>query len=147
MRYIVVFLILVFFSSCETEESAWKFYQASAKENSALLQVQSKAGQFYGHCKIQYAEGVVDSGEVRGIVAGDTLRGIFNYVSYGGTRAVKPFLLLKSGDTLKQASGTTYTYLEIPYYFPKSIQFKKSNFQFLPIASEKYKELEGKMKK
>lgn len=135
-----------FLVSCESEGKKQLFYQATTGKNNAILALNIDKDQFYGTYKVQYADDIIDSGQVRGVVLGDTLRGRFNYISYGGSQAVKPFLLLKNGDTLKQGSGFVYTYMKIPYYLPKSIVFKASDFQFLPIKAEMYEELDAKMK-
>ncbi len=146
MNYLTAILAICFLIGCKPDASQEQFYHATTGKNNAILALNIDKNQFYGTYKVQYADDIIDSGDVRGIVIGDTLRGRFNYISYGGSQAVKPFLLLKSGDTLKQGSGFVYTYMKIPYYLPKSVVFKASDFQFLPIKTATYKALDAKMK-
>ena len=139
MKYWVVMLISCFLYSCKSEDvKPRQFYKATNKEGIALLSLTLEDNRFYGQYKIQYSTAVIDSGEVRGVIVGDTLQGRFKYISYGGSQVLKPFLLLKRGDTLKLGSGSAYTYLEIPYFLPQSIRFKDSDFQFLPISEEAF---------
>lgn len=146
MKYLVALMLWYFLIGCKSDESEQRFYSAVSKESKAVLAIKFDNGQFHGQYKVQYADNIIDSGEVRGIVIGDTLRGRFNYISYGGSKEVKPFLLLRRGDTLKLGSGATYTYMKIPYYTPESIEFKNSSFQFLPISVEDFERLNVNMK-
>lgn len=146
MKYLIAILFFCFLICCKSDNSKQQFYKARTRESAALLTLKIEKGQFYGRYKVQYKDNIIDSGEVRGVVIGDTLRGRFAYTSYGGSWEVKPFLLLKRGDTLKLGTGVAYTYLKIPYYIPKSIAFKDSSFQFLQTDAETYKALNLKMK-
>lgn len=147
MKHLLIIAVLFLLAGCKSDTSKQqKFFKATDRERSSLLVLSVKNNQFYGQYKVQYAEGIIDSGKVRGLVSGDTLKGLFTYISYGGSQAVKPFLLLKRGDTLKLGSGSIYTYLKIPYYIPKSIQFKEDDFQFLPIDEAVFKRLDANMK-
>lgn len=147
MKHLLIIAFLFLLTACNADASKQQnFFTATEGKKTSLLVLVIKNNQFYGHCKVQYAESIIDSGEVRGVVIGDTLKGRFTYISYGGAQEVKPFLLLKKGDTLKLGSGSTYTYLKIPYYIPESIQFKKDDFQFLPIEETVFKRLEEQLK-
>ena len=135
-----------FLSSCKSDGYKTKqFYKATSKQGVALLSLTVENDRFYGQYKIQYSAAVIDSGEVRGVIVADTLRGRFKYISYGGSQELKPFLLLKRGDTLKLGSGSAYTYLEIPFFLHQSIQFKDSDFQFLPISEAAFRQSDFKM--
>lgn len=147
MKYLLITAVLFLLTACKSDASKQrKFFSATDRTRTSLLMLSVKNNQFYGQYKVQYAESIIDSGEVRGVVSGDTLKGRFTYISYGGSQAVKPFLLLKRGDTLKLGSGNVYTYLKIPYYIPESIQFKEDDFQFLPIDEAVFNRLEANMK-
>ncbi|MEW5675094.1 hypothetical protein ABGT15_02150 [Flavobacterium enshiense] len=145
MKYLMFLITLGFITSCELRKPEQRFYKATAKNNVALLSLSIDDNQFYGQYKVRYSENIIDSGEVRGVLDGDTLRGRFKYLSYGGVKEVKPFLLLRRGDTLKLGNGVAYTYMKIPYYIPKSIEFRDSNFQFLPISEAAFKQSDFKM--
>ena len=147
MKHLLVLAVLFLLTACKSDASKQqKFFTATDSKRTSLLVLSVKNNQFYGQYKVQYAESIIDSGEVRGVVIGDTLKGRFTYLSYGGSQEVKPFLLLKSGDTLKLGSGSVYTYLKIPYYIQESIQFKEDDFQFLPIEEDVFRRLDVNMK-
>lgn len=147
MKHLLIIAVLVLLTGCNSDASKQqKFFTATDSKRSSLLVLSIKNNQFYGQYKVQYAESIIDSGEVRGVVIGDTLKGRFTYISYGGAQEVKPFLLLKRGDTLKLGSGSAYTYLKIPYYLQESIQFKENDFQFLPIDEDVFRRLDVNMK-
>lgn len=147
MKHLLIITVLFLLAGCKSDASKQrKFFTATDSKRTSLLVLSMKNNQFYGQYKVQYAESIIDSGEVRGMISGDTLKGLFTYISYGGSQAVKPFLLLKSGDTLKLGSGSVYTYLKIPYYIHKSIEFKKDDSQFFPVDEAVFKRLDANMK-
>lgn len=146
MKHLLLVTVLFLLAGCNPEASKQqKFFTATDSKRTSLLVLSMKDNQFYGQYKVRYAESIIDSGEVRGVVIGDTLKERFTYISYGGSKEVKPFLLLKRGDTLKLGSGNVYTYLKIPYYTQESIRFKEEDFQFLPIEEDVFKRLEANM--
>ncbi|MCG2610531.1 hypothetical protein LZZ90_03300 [Flavobacterium sp. SM15] len=147
MKYLILMVLASFLISCNSDKNKQQqFYKATRNENSAVLSLKIDNDQFYGRYKVRYADGIIDSGNVRGVIIGDTLRGRFKYISYGGNQEVKPFLLLKRGDTLRLGSGAVYKYMKIPYYTPGSIEFRTSDFQFLPINETDFKDSDSKMK-
>lgn len=145
-RLVIAAMVLFLIGCTSDKDKKQEYYKAVSKENTALLSLKIDNDEFYGNYKIRYADDIIDSGNVRGIVIGDTLRGRFSYSSYGGNKEVKPFLLLKRGDTLKLGSGAIYKYMKIPYYTPESIEFKSLDFQFVPIEERAFKELDSKIK-
>jgi hypothetical protein len=142
MKWITMLLILFALISCKPDKSPQtNFYKATEKENVALLTLTVVENSFYGHYEIRYGSSGKDFGEIRGTKVGDTLRGKFKYLSYGGNQKLEPFVLLKHGDILKLGSGVTATYMNIPYYVPKTLEFKDSSFQFHPINIKSAKDL------
>jgi hypothetical protein len=113
-----------------------KHYRAINGENTALLSITESESKFYGEYEIQYGLTGKDSGTVRGIKAGDTLRGVYHYRSFGGGKVTKPFILLRKGNTLKLGSGAETNYLNTPFYVPESVEFSDSNFLFTPLNRE-----------
>lgn len=147
MKHLLPITVLFLLVGCKSDKAKQQmFFTATDSKRTSLLVLSVKNNQFYGQYKVEHAESIIDSGEVRGVVSGDTLKGRFTYRSYGGSQEVKPFLLLKRGDTLKLGSGIAYTYLKIPYYIHNSIQFKKDDFQFLPIDEDVFNRLNANMK-
>lgn len=147
MRRLAIVIIFCFLTGCKTDSTIeQKFYMASDKENVGLLALTIVENRFYGHYKIQYSDNIFDSGDVDGAVIGDTLKGRYKYISYGGREELRPFVLLKRGNTFIMGNGIAYTYMNIPYYSPESIEFKDSNFQFHQINSSTYEKIDLKFK-
>ena len=134
MKYLTAIVVFYFLISCQNDQSLQKkYYKATDSKNVALLALTIHKDRFYGQYEVQYAGHVKDSGEVRGVIKGDTLNGRFKYISYVGSKELKPFLLLKKDETLKLGNGAIGSFLQIPYYTPESIEFRDSSFQFYEI--------------
>ena len=55
-----------FLVRCKADGKKQLFYQATTGKSSAILALNIDKDQFYGTYKVQYADDIVDSGEVRG---------------------------------------------------------------------------------
>jgi hypothetical protein len=64
-------------------ESNSASYIAVAGPDTAWLDLTIKGATFKGRCAINYNNRFVDSGEVRGLIRGDSLLGDFHYLHYG----------------------------------------------------------------
>ena len=136
---IVVFLVLVGCQSNKANE--FQFYQAVKDKDTALLKLAEFDNKFYGLLEIRYGGIGKESGEVRGEKIGDTLKGKFDYRTYGGSKKWAPFVLLKRGKTLKMGSGVATTFMNIPLFIDGTLKFEDSDFQFEPIDNTKAKQL------
>lgn len=134
---IILIATLCTLTGCSNRQAdLHKHYRAINGENTALLSITESESKFYGEYEIQYGLTGKDSGTVRGIKAGDTLRGVYHYRSFGGGKVTKPFILLRKGNTLKLGSGAETNYLNTPFYVPESVEFSDSNFLFTPLNRE-----------
>lgn len=134
---IILISTLCTLTGCSNQQADLrKHYRAINGENTALLSITESESKFYGEFEIQYGLTGKDSGTVRGIKAGDTLRGVYYYRSFGGGKVTKPFILLRKGNTLKLGSGAETNYLNTPFYVPESVEFSDSNFLFTPLNRE-----------
>lgn len=128
----MVFLIAI---SCQKEQAnKFTFYQAVKGKDTALLRLSQFDNKFYGQLEIRYGGVGKDSGEVRGVKIQDTLKGKFDYRSYGGSKKWIPFVLLHQGNAFKMGSGVAATFMNMPLFLPGTLQFDESDFQFEPIS-------------
>ncbi|WP_367756072.1 hypothetical protein [Flavobacterium sp. WC2430] len=136
---VVAFLILM---GCQSNKANdYQFYQAVKGKDTALLKLTQYDNKFYGQLEIRYGGVGKESGEVRGEKKGDTLKGKFDYRTYGGSKKWAPFVLLKRGKTLKMGSGVATTFMNIPLYIDGTLKFEDSDFQFKLIDSALAKKL------
>src|SRR5690606_14151145 len=126
---------------CTTNPSQKVYYKATQNKTVALLSLTIYNNHFYGQYEVRYGTTGKDSGEVRGIILGDTLKGKYDYISYGGSKKWDPFVVLKQNGNLKLGSGAITSYMNIPYYIPESLVFKDSSFLFKPMSSTLAKDL------
>lgn len=128
---LIIFLCLI---GCQSDQKKIiNHYFASIDNKTALLEINETENRFYGTYEVKYGHHGKDSGTVRGERIGDTLKGRFVYLSYGGNKKVTPFVLLKCDNKFKLGSGIAATYLNIPFFLPKTLQFKDEDFQFIRI--------------
>lgn len=138
LLFIVTFLII----SCKADKSEQKlFYKAVNGEDMALLSLTVGQNYFFGHYEVRYGGSSKDIGEVRGNIFGDTLKGKFKYLSYGGSDKIAPFVLLKRNEILKLGSGSISVFMNIPFYTPETLEFKDTDFQFRKIDKKAYEKL------
>jgi hypothetical protein len=133
MRGLMLSLFFLIIFSCSKESPRKHFYKAAQDGTIALLALKIDDNYFYGKYEVRYKDSSIESGEVRGSIIGDTLKGRFKYITYGGHEKIAPFVLLQRGEVLKMGSGETWTYFNIPYYSSETIKFNDSSFQFHAI--------------
>lgn len=98
-----------------------------------MLRLEASEEFFHGDYQIKYDDKTMDKGSVKGMMKGDMLVGRFNFLSRGNVKSVLPFVLLKSGETLKLGTGLAGTYMGFPSYQRGSVFFNDSLFLFKPI--------------
>ena len=136
--FLFIFLITTTLLSCISKEGKDNFkhviYRAVNNKDTALLSIKINDKRFYGHYEISNYKTGKDSGDVRGDIKGDTLRGDFHYISYGGGWKRIPIALLKRENKLFLGSGLIGTYLNLPCFIPGTpIDYNNSKFIFEKI--------------
>jgi len=113
----ILFLTALLFGCTEKKSERDKtYYQAINGKDTALLSITINKDRFYGEYEMIYGKRGKDSGSVRGQIYGDTLKGEYQYVSYGGSKSIAPFALLRKDGTLRLGRGLKATYMGIPFY-------------------------------
>ncbi|MDR7211538.1 hypothetical protein [Flavobacterium piscis] len=137
MKFFLLFLslILVLLFSCNSKEEKDKYnpvvYRAVHNKDTAILSININDKRFYGRYEISHYKIGKDSGDVRGDIKGDTLRGDFHYISYGGGWKRIPLALLKKDNKLFLGSGVIGTYMNLPCFMPGTpIDYENSKFIF-----------------
>lgn len=130
-----LFLVLTLAFSCNSkdEKSQYKqitYYAVNGKDT-AILAININDKRFYGRYEIVYHKIGKDSGDVRGDIKGDTLRGDFHYISNGGSWKRIPLALLKKENKLFLGSGVIGIYFNLPCFMPgTTIEYNNSKFVF-----------------
>lgn len=126
--------------SCQSNISNLKTkdYQAISNRDTAYLRLTKHDNFFYGHYLVNYGGSSKDSGEIRGNILGDTLKGdYFYYPRSGGVKKRSPFALLQKGSTLKLGTGSVMSFMDIPYYSPSiPINYDDVKFIFHEITTK-----------
>ncbi|RZK12672.1 MAG: hypothetical protein EOO46_02300 [Flavobacterium sp.] len=108
---------LLVLTSCKDAKSANKiYYQAINGKDTARLSVIYYEDRFFGQYERIYGKSGKDSGNVRGQLVGDTLKGEFKYLSFGGSKSIRPIVFLRKDNRLLLGKGLIATYMEIPFY-------------------------------
>ncbi|MBB5437523.1 hypothetical protein HDC92_001195 [Pedobacter sp. AK017] len=129
-------LFFVLLASCnsndERRESQVKTaYRAINKDDTASLRIRLTDKEFYGRFEINYHGAYKDSGEVTGIVKGDTLKGTCRFQRYGiETWHRIPIALLKKDNKLIMGTGSMEIYMNMTY-FKKNIPIEYQNPKFV----------------
>lgn len=63
-----------------------------------------------------YGKNGKDSGAIRGQIYGDTLKGLYEYRSYGGSNSLRPIIFLNKDGKYRLGKGLPTTYVGIPFY-------------------------------
>lgn len=139
---IALFVILLVSSyGCDLRKKKEKhsFYRAINGNDTAVLSLSTYNNRFWGIYEIYYGKVGKDSGEVRGEFIGDTLRGVYNYISYGGSFKQAPIALLKNKNKLILGKGVASSLMDMPIYMSEiPIDYDNSEFVFEEInKSEK----------
>lgn len=137
-NFLVVSLWSAFLFSCNSKEDKDKydraFYRAVNGKDTAILDIKINDKRFYGRYEVTYHQFGKDSGDVRGDMHGDTLRGDFHYISNGGSWKRIPIALLKKDDKLILGKGVVGTYFNLPLFIPEiPIEYNNSEFVFEKI--------------
>ena len=128
----------LFLIGCKENKSTHKtFYRAINGKDTAYLSITFHDEQFFGEFEMIYGKIGKDSGVVKGQLYGDTLKGKYKYLSYGGSKTIAPFAALKKNGTLHLGRGVKSTYMNIPFYV-KDIPINYDlGFTFEEIADPK----------
>ena len=109
-------------------------YIAVRKSDTAWAVLEILPGTFKGTLEISYNGAYKDSGNVKGVVKGDTLVGEFNYQQYHLPAWMrKPINLLKKKDNLIIGEGAIrYTFGRVHFDPKVPLIYSDTNFVFLP---------------
>lgn len=119
-----------------TKEGKYFYYRAVNNADTALLSfTKLEDNRFFGQYEIRYEGFHKDSGEVRGIISGDTIKGSFYYSPYGGGVLKRyPVALLKRNNKLILGKGVISVYMGIPSFLKgDTIDYSNSEFVFEEI--------------
>ncbi|WP_281233546.1 hypothetical protein [Flavobacterium gelatinilyticum] len=132
LSFILIVSILTLTVSCNSKEDSYKEvqYQAVSGNDTAVMALKMSDKRFYGRYEISYYKFGKDSGDVRGDIKGDTLRGDFHYISNGGSWKRIPLALLKKDNKLVQGTGIVGTYMSLPCFLPGTLTYKEPKFTF-----------------
>ncbi|SCY75702.1 hypothetical protein SAMN02927916_3221 [Flavobacterium anhuiense] len=138
----VIAVILFFIFSCNDVKQHPVLYTAVKGKDTAFLEITAYKNRFYGTYEVYYgSRSMKDSGAVEGEISGDTLRGKFRYISYGGSKTINPIIFLRNGQKLIQGHGVVASYMGISYFMPDNpIEFNDS-FVFDPVSQKKKSEI------
>lgn len=130
-------IILFCIISCNDAIERKAFYRAVKGKDTAFLNIATYEKRFYGSYEVYYGSSAMkDSGAVEGLISGDTLRGKFRYISYGGSKTISPIIFLRSKGKLFQGQGVVTSYMGIAYFMPEyPIEFNSKGFVFDMLSS------------
>jgi len=132
----IIFIgIAILLSACGSSElkrdDNKTLYRSINKDDTASLNVVLTDKEFYGQYEINYHSQYKDSGDVNGIVKGDTLKGTFHYQQYGNSKWYRiPISLLKKDDQLIMGTGEMVIYMNMTF-FKKNIPIDYQNPKFI----------------
>jgi hypothetical protein len=134
-NFIITSFFMIMLISCNSkdEKSQYKHivYQAVNGKDTAILAINMNDKRFYGRYEVLYHKIGKDSGDVRGDLKGDTLRGDFHYISNGGSWKRVPLALLKKENKLILGSGVIGIYFNLPCFMPGTpIEYNNSKYVF-----------------
>ena len=133
-----LFSMVILFFSCNSKEDKEKYnhvtYRAIHNKDTAILSIHINDKKFYGRYEISHYKIGKDSGNVRGNIKGDTLRGDFHYITFGGGWKRIPLALLKKDKKLVLGNGVIGSYMNLPLFVPEiPIEYDNSGFVFEKI--------------
>ncbi|MFD2942975.1 hypothetical protein [Flavobacterium notoginsengisoli] len=137
MRFFLFLCLLIV--SCNSKENKEKYnhklYRAVNNKDTAVLDIHINNKRFYGRYEIsRYGYGK-DSGDVKGDLRGDTLRGDYYYISFGGNWKRIPIALLQKDHKLFLGNGVIGTYFNLPCFVPEvPIEYNNSEFIFEEVT-------------
>ena|SRR6218665_1993292 len=137
MRFFLFLCLLIV--SCNSKENKEKYnhklYRGVNNKDTAVLDIHINNKRFYGRYEIsRYGYGK-DSGDVKGDLRGDTLRGDYYYISFGGNWKRIPIALLQKDHKLFLGNGVIGTYFNLPCFVPEvPIEYNNSEFIFEEVT-------------
>ncbi len=132
----VVFCAILLACADGKEKGKQFYYRAINDRDTALLHfTKLEDNSFFGQYEIRYGQFQKDSGEVRGIISGDTIKGSFYYQPYGGGVLKRyPIALLKQKNKLLLGEGVISVYMGIPSFLKgEPIDYSNPEFVFEEI--------------
>jgi hypothetical protein len=107
-------------------------YSAIDKTDTARLNIILTDKVFEGQYEISHDGVYKDSGDVNGVVKGDTLMGTFHYQSYGVEKWYRiPIALLKKEKQLIMGTGSMEIYMNMTFFSKKMpIDYQHPKFVF-----------------
>ncbi|WP_026703991.1 hypothetical protein [Flavobacterium soli] len=91
-------------------------YRAINGRDTALLDIVVDENHFYGQFEMIYGKNGKDSGAIRGQIYGDTLKGLYEYRSYGGSNSRRPIVFLNRDGKYRLGKGLPTTFVGIPFF-------------------------------
>ena len=135
LLYILPMLVL-YTTSCtadkEKESQQQKvLYKSINKDDTASLRIILTDRTFEGQYEINYHGLYKDSGDVNGIIKGDTLKGTYHYQHYGTEEFYRiPIALLKKDKKLIMGVGDMEIYMNMTF-FKKTVPIDYKNPKFI----------------
>lgn len=107
-------------------------YSAVNKDDTATFHIKLTDKEFYGQFEINYRGAYKDSGDVTGIVKGDTLKGTYRFQHYGIEKwHSMPIALLKKDGKLIMGDGAMEIYMNMRYFKKnRPINYENPKFVF-----------------
>lgn len=137
----IFLFICLLLASCNSKEDKEKYnhklYRAVNNKDTAVLDIHINDKRFYGRYEISHYGTGKDSGDVRGDLRGDTLRGDYHYISFGGNWKRVPIAILQKNEKLYLGKGVIGTYFNLPCFVPEvPIDYKNPEFIFERIEKK-----------
>lgn len=127
----LVCIIYGCYNNAPDSDETKSLYEAINKNDTASLRVILKKNEFYGQFEINYHGQYKDSGDVNGILKGDTLKGTFHYQQYGNSTWYRiPIALLKKDNKLIMGSGDMEIFMNMTF-FKKTVPIDYQNPKFI----------------
>lgn len=127
-------LMICFACSNETADHHGQkvLFHAINKTDTAKLNIELTDKVFEGQFEINHHGMYKDSGDVNGVVKGDTLKGTFHYQSYGVEKWYRiPIALLKKDKQLIMGVGSMEIYMNMTFFSKKTpIDYQHPQFIF-----------------
>ncbi|MRX69937.1 hypothetical protein SAMN06265349_101135 [Flavobacterium resistens] len=135
--FLFLLLIMISVISCNSKEDKNGYqevvYRAVHQKDTAILVLNINEKRFFGRYEILYHQIGKDSGDVRGDIKGDTLRGDFHYISNGGSWKRIPLAFLKKDNKLISGNGVIGTYMSLPCFIQGTLNYNEPRFVFEEI--------------
>ena len=128
----IVFLLSACGSSGVNDNETKTLYQAVAKDDTARLKIKLTDKTFYGQMEILYGKQYKDSGDVNGIIKGDSLLGTYHFQHYGIEEWHRiPIALLKRDKKLIMGVGSMVIYMNMTFFDKKiPVDYEHPKFVF-----------------